>query len=179
MISEIGAFCLMLALAFAGAQVGLSAAGRVRRSTVLAAAGEGAAVASFLGVALAFACLVHAFVTSDFSVANVAANSHTEKPLLYKVAGAWGSHEGSMLLWCLALTGYGAAAATLGRGLPQGLKALMVATQPAVPSDLVVSGSHRDSGVSGSPSASAGDSLSAPRRRCSRSAGDSVRMRSK
>jgi len=129
MISEIGAFCLMLALAFAGAQVGLSAAGRVRRSTVLAAAGEGAAVASFLGVALAFACLVHAFVTSDFSVANVAANSHTEKPLLYKVAGAWGSHEGSMLLWCLALTGYGAAAATLGRGLPQGLKALMVATQ--------------------------------------------------
>ncbi|MFL5296120.1 MAG: heme lyase CcmF/NrfE family subunit [Phenylobacterium sp.] len=129
MIAEIGAFCLMLALAFALAQVGLSAAGRVRRSTVLASAGEGAAVASFVGVALAFAALVHAFVTSDFSVANVAANSHTEKPLLYKVAGAWGSHEGSMLLWCLALTGYGAAAATLGRGLPQGLKALMVAAQ--------------------------------------------------
>jgi cytochrome c-type biogenesis protein CcmF len=128
-ISEIGAFCLMLGLAFAAAQVGLSAAGRMRRSTLLAAAGEGAAVASFAGVALAFACLIHAFVTSDFSVANVAANSHTEKPLLYKVAGAWGSHEGSMLLWCLALTGYGAAAATLGRGLPQGLKALMVATQ--------------------------------------------------
>ena len=129
MISELGAFSLILALAFAIAQAGLSAAGRVRRSTVLAAAGEGAAVASFAGVALAFGCLVHAFVTSDFSVANVAANSHTEKPLLYKVAGAWGSHEGSMLLWCLALTGYGAAAAALGRGLPQGLKALMVATQ--------------------------------------------------
>jgi cytochrome c-type biogenesis protein CcmF len=129
MIAELGAFCLMLALAFSVAQVGLSAAARIRRSTVLAAAGEGAAFASFLGVALAFAALIHAFVTSDFSVANVAANSHTEKPLLYKVAGAWGSHEGSMLLWCLALTGFGALAAVQGKGLPRGLKALMVAVQ--------------------------------------------------
>jgi cytochrome c-type biogenesis protein CcmF len=129
MIAELGAFCLMLALAFSVAQVGLSAAARIRRSTVLAAAGEGAAFAAFLGVALAFAALIHAFVTSDFSVANVAANSHTEKPLLYKVAGAWGSHEGSMLLWCLALTGFGALAAVQGKGLPRGLKALMVAVQ--------------------------------------------------
>ena len=132
MIAEFGSFALTLALAFAIAQLGLSAAARVRRSTVLAAAGEGAAVASFAGVAIAFACLIYAFVTSDFSVANVAANSHTEKPMLYKVAGAWGSHEGSMLLWCLMLTGYGAAAATLGRGLPKGLKALMVAVQGAL-----------------------------------------------
>ncbi|MDB5427989.1 MAG: cycK, partial [Phenylobacterium sp.] len=107
MIAEFGSFALTLALAFAIAQLGLSAAARIRRSTVLAAAGEGAAVASFAGVAIAFACLIYAFVTSDFSVANVAANSHTEKPMLYKVAGAWGSHEGSMLLWCLMLTGYG------------------------------------------------------------------------
>src|SRR5204863_1886283 len=106
-----------------------SAAARMRRSTVLAAAGEGAALASFAGVALAFAALIHAFLTSDFSVANVAANSHTEKPLIYKVAGAWGSHEGSMLLWCLALTGFGAAVAGLGRDLPRGLKALAVMTQ--------------------------------------------------
>ena len=129
MIGEIGSFALVLGLAFAIAQVALSVAARVRRSSVLAAAGEGAALASFAGVAIAFACLIHAFVTSDFSVANVAANSHTEKPMLYKVAGAWGSHEGSILLWCFILTGYGAAAATLGRGLPQGLKALMVAVQ--------------------------------------------------
>jgi cytochrome c biogenesis factor len=129
MIAELGAFALTLALAFSIAQVGLSVAARLRRSTVLAAAGEGAALAAFAGVALAFAALVHAFVTSDFSVANVAANSHTEKPLLYRVAGAWGSHEGSMLLWCLALTGYGAAAAVFGRNLPRSLKSLMVATQ--------------------------------------------------
>ncbi|MBS0334237.1 MAG: heme lyase CcmF/NrfE family subunit [Proteobacteria bacterium] len=129
MIAELGSFALVLALCFALAQFGLSAFGRLRRSVALAAAGEAAAVASFAGVAIAFACLIHAFVTSDFSVANVAANSHTEKPLLYKVAGTWGSHEGSILLWCLILTGYGAAAATLGRGLPRGLKAVMVATQ--------------------------------------------------
>src|SRR5579859_5010361 len=132
MIAEFGSFALILALAFAAAQFGLSAAARIRRASVLAAAGEGAAVASFACVAIAFACLLHAFITSDFSVANVAQNSHTEKPLLYKVAGAWGSHEGSILLWCLILTGYGAAAATLGRGLPKGLKALMVATQGAL-----------------------------------------------
>jgi cytochrome c-type biogenesis protein CcmF len=129
MIAELGAFALMLALACAVAQLGLSAAARVRRSTVLAAAGEGAALASFVGVAIAFGVLMHAFVVSDFSVANVAANSHTEKPLLYRVAGTWGSHEGSMLLWDLALTGYGAAMALFGRSLPRGLKAVAVATQ--------------------------------------------------
>lgn len=132
MFVEIGAFALVLALAFSIAQVGLSAAARVRRSVTLAAAGEGAAVAAFLGVTVAFAVLMHAFVVSDFSVANVAANSHTAKPMLYKVAGTWGSHEGSILLWCLALTGYGAAAAVLSRSLPRGLRALMVAAQGAL-----------------------------------------------
>ena len=129
MIVEIGAFALMLALALSVAQVGLSVAGRIRRSGSLAAAGEGAALAAFLAVAAAFAVLMYAFVGSDFSVANVAANSHSQKPLLYRVAATWGSHEGSMLLWCLALTGFGAAAAGLGGGLPRGLRASAVATQ--------------------------------------------------
>jgi cytochrome c-type biogenesis protein CcmF len=129
MINEFGAFALVLAMTFSAAQLALSAAARIRRSTSLAAAGEGAAVAAFVGVAAAFVVLMHAFVVSDFSVANVAANSHTDKPMLYKVAGTWGSHEGSMLLWCLALTGYGAAAALLSRNLPRGLRSLMVATQ--------------------------------------------------
>jgi len=129
MIAEAGAFALILALALSIAQVVLSAVGRIRRSAPLAGAGEGAALAAFLGVAVAFAALMHAFVVSDFSVANVAANSHSEKPLLYRVAGTWGSHEGSMLLWCLALTGFGAAVAGLGRDLPRGLRAMTVATQ--------------------------------------------------
>ncbi len=129
MIAELGAFCLLLALALAVAQGVLSALGAQRRSASLAGAGEGAAVGCFIAIAMAFFALMYAFVTSDFSVANVAANSHTDKPLLYKVAGVWGSHEGSMLLWNLALTGYGAVVALTGRGLPARLKSLVLAVQ--------------------------------------------------
>ena len=129
MTAEFGAFCLFLALMLSITQVALSAAGRVRGSAALAGAGEGAAGGAFAAVAAAFACLMWAFVSSDFSVANVAANSHTDKPLLYKIAGVWGSHEGSMLLWDLALTGFGAAVALTGRSLPAKLKATTVAVQ--------------------------------------------------
>ncbi|MEW6390108.1 MAG: heme lyase CcmF/NrfE family subunit [Pseudomonadota bacterium] len=132
MITELGAFALVLALMLSLAQTGLSAVGGARRSVVLAGAGRGAAVAVFLAVSVAFACLIHAFVVSDFSVANVAANSHTAKPMLYKVAGAWGSHEGSMLLWCLVLTGYGAAMAFFGDSLPPRLRAYAIAIQGAL-----------------------------------------------
>ena len=129
MTAELGAFALALALALSVAQTGLSIAGRIIRSPVLNRAGEGAALAAFLGVGVAFAALLQGFLTSDFSIANVAANSHTAKPWLYKMAGTWGSHEGSLLLWCLWLTGFGAAAAIFGRGLPAGLKAVTLATQ--------------------------------------------------
>ena len=127
MIVEIGSFALVLALTLAAAQVVFSALGVTRPA--LAGAGEGAALGSFLAIALAFGVLIHAFVVSDFSVANVAANSHTLKPLLYKVAGAWGSHEGSILLWCLYLTGYGGAVAVLGKDLPPRLRARVVMVQ--------------------------------------------------
>jgi cytochrome c-type biogenesis protein CcmF len=132
MIAELGSFCLGLALCLSLAQAVLSAVGASRRSLVFSRAGEGAAFAAFAAVALTFAALIHAFVTSDFSVANVAANSHTEKPMLYKVAGAWGSHEGSILLWCLMLTGYGAMVALFGKALPQRLKAHVLAVQGAL-----------------------------------------------
>jgi cytochrome c-type biogenesis protein CcmF len=127
MIVELGAFLLVLALTASVAQALLSGFGA--RSRVLAGAGEGAALVAFLATLGAFKALIWAFVVSDFSVANVAANSHTAKPLLYKVAGAWGSHEGSMLLWCLALTAYGAAVAVFGRGLPGRLKARVLSAQ--------------------------------------------------
>jgi len=129
MTAELGAFALALAFALSLAQLGLSAAGRGLHSPMLARAGEGAALGAFVAVAGAFLALTAAFVGSDFSVSNVAANSHTAKPLLYKVAGVWGSHEGSLLLWCLALTGFGAAVAMTGRGLPARLKASAVAVQ--------------------------------------------------
>ncbi|MBA4792168.1 MAG: heme lyase CcmF/NrfE family subunit [Phenylobacterium sp.] len=132
MIVETGAFALVLALILSALQMGVSAAARVRRSPLLAAVGEGAALGAFACIAASFATLVYAFVVSDFSVANVAANSHSEKPLLYRIGGAWGSHEGSMLLWCLALTGYGALLAGFGRGLSPALKAVAVAVQGAL-----------------------------------------------
>ncbi|MFN3513636.1 MAG: heme lyase CcmF/NrfE family subunit [Phenylobacterium sp.] len=132
MTAEIGAFALALALALSAMQFVLSTTARIRRSAVLAGAGEGAALAAFAALVVAFGALMHAFVSSDFSVANVAANSHTEKPLLYRIAGTWGSHEGSMLLWCLTLTGCGAAVGALGASLPRGLRALTLATQGAL-----------------------------------------------
>ena len=128
MIAELGQFALALGLCLSLAQAGLSFAGAARRDPALAGAGQGAALGAFAAIALAFGALIHAFVTSDFSVINVAANSHTEKPLIYKIAGAWGSHEGSILLWCFALTGYGVTVA-LARGLPFRLKALTLAVQ--------------------------------------------------
>jgi len=130
-ISEFGAYALILALALAVLQTVMSALGRIRRSPVLAGAAQGAAIASACAVALAFAALIFAFVTSDFSVANVANNSHTDKPMLYKVAGAWGSHEGSLVLWCLVMTGFGAALARAS-GLPFGLKTSAVGVQGAL-----------------------------------------------
>jgi cytochrome c-type biogenesis protein CcmF len=131
-IAELGNLSLALALAFSAAQVVLSALARVRGGPVLRGGGEGAALAAFLCTAAAFFALTLAFLGSDFSVAYVAANSHTTKPLLYKIAGVWGGHEGSLLLWCLALTGYGAAVALTGERLPRNLKALVVATQGAL-----------------------------------------------
>ncbi|MBE7218133.1 MAG: heme lyase CcmF/NrfE family subunit [Caulobacteraceae bacterium] len=132
MTAELGQFALLLAFALSLLQVATGAAARVRRDATLRGAAEGAALGAGLAAALAFFALMHAFVVSDFSVANVAANSHTDKPLLYKVAATWGSHEGSMLLWNLALTGFGAAVALGGRGLPGGLKSLVLAAQGAL-----------------------------------------------
>ena len=129
MIAELGSFAFALAFALSLAQVGLSVAARLRGSALLRGAGEGAAAGAFLSIVLAFACLLTSFIRSDFSVLNVAEHSFTAEPLLYRIAGAWGSHEGSMALWCLALTGFGALVALTGRNLPWGLKTLTVAVQ--------------------------------------------------
>jgi len=91
-----------------------------------------AAVAQFALTALSFAALVRAFVVSDFSVALVAKNSNSLKPMLYKITGTWGNHEGSMLLWVFILTLFGALVALFGRNLPKPLKARVLAVQAAI-----------------------------------------------
>ncbi len=129
MITELGHFTLILALALALLQTTIPMAGALaRRGRWMALAGPLASL-QFAALAFAFGALIHAFVTSDFSVRLVFANSHTLKPILYKVAGTWGNHEGSMLLWVLILAGFGAATGWFGRGLPQRLKALVLAVQ--------------------------------------------------
>ncbi len=116
MSGEIGqlALCLALALALLEAATGLlgsqPGAGSARGIA------SGAAMGVLVFVALAFGALEYAFITSDFSVLDVASNSHTTKPLIYKISGAWGNHEGSMLLWVLVLGLYSAAIAFAKRG---------------------------------------------------------------
>ncbi len=75
---------------------------------------------------------MHAYVVSDFSVANVAENSHSTKPLIYRISGVWGNHEGSMLLWVLILSLFGAAVAVFGNNLPATLKANVLSVQGSI-----------------------------------------------
>ena len=131
MLVELGSFALILSFGLSVLAAAMASLGRLRRSPVLAGAGAGALLASTMAVAVAFGVLIWAFVVSDFSVSNVALNSHTDKPLLYKVSGAWGTHEGSLLLWCLVMTAFGGALA-LARGLPFGLKTSAVGVQGAL-----------------------------------------------
>ncbi len=91
-----------------------------------------AANVQFLLTAASFAALTYAFVMSDFSVRLVTINSHSDKPLLYKVTGVWGNHEGSMLLWVLIVTLFGAFAAWFGGNLPPTLRARVLSVQAMV-----------------------------------------------
>jgi cytochrome c-type biogenesis protein CcmF len=132
MIAELGHFLLILAFTTALYQLLVPAIGARRNDAGLMQAGVSAAHAQFLLVAAAFACLVWLYLTSDFSVVNVAANSHSRKPLLYKITGVWGNHEGSMLLWVLILSLFGAAVASFGSNLPLRLKARVLSIQSLI-----------------------------------------------
>ena len=132
MIIELGHFALILALGVAILQsvVPFVGAGRGWRNWMELAVP--AASAQFLLIGFAFAALTWAFLTSDFSVELVYANSHSAKPWLYKLTGVWGNHEGSMLLWVLILSGFGAAAAAFGGNLPLPLKARVLSVQASI-----------------------------------------------
>ena len=132
MIIEIGHFALILALLVSIAQMVVPAWGARVRDPRLMAFGEPAAVSQLVLVLIAFLALMHAYVTSDFSVANVAANSHSSKPLIYRISGVWGNHEGSMLLWVLILAIFGAAVAVFGNNLPATLRANVLAVQSSI-----------------------------------------------
>jgi len=129
MTVELGHFALVLALMLAIVQGTLPLRGAARGDPRAMALAPAAAVVQALLVAFSFGCLIAAYVASDFSVLNVVLNSHSTKPLVYKIAGAWGNHEGSMLLWVLILALFGAAVALFGGNLPLPLKARALAVQ--------------------------------------------------
>ncbi|MCW2286482.1 cytochrome c-type biogenesis protein CcmF [Rhodoblastus acidophilus] len=123
MIIETGHFALALALALALMQVVLPFWGARTRDANLMATARPLALTQFALVALAYAALTWAHVVSDFSLVNVIENSHSTKPMIYKISGVWGNHEGSMMLWALILTLSGAAMALFSRAIPPRLLA--------------------------------------------------------
>ena len=104
MIAEIGHFALIMALVTSILQASVPLI-----ATYHASLNEYVRLAvplqllSATGITIAFACLLVTFITSDFSVALVVQHSHSLKPMLYKISGSWGNHEGSLLLWCVIL----------------------------------------------------------------------------
>ena len=132
MIAETGHYALILALALAIVQTVLPLWGTRTRDPQLMAVAAPAAQMQFVLIAIAFSALMTAYVTSDFSLQNVWANSHSAKPLIYKIAGVWGNHEGSMVLWVLILALFGAAVATFGTNLPRELQANVLAVQGSI-----------------------------------------------
>ncbi len=129
MIVESGHYALVLALALALMQTILPFWGARARDAQLMGLARPLALSQFAFVALAYAALTYAHVVSDFSLANVVENSHSTKPMIYKISGVWGNHEGSMMLWVLILTLCGAAMAVFARALPPRLLADAVSVQ--------------------------------------------------
>ncbi|WP_439149668.1 heme lyase CcmF/NrfE family subunit [Sulfitobacter sp.] len=132
MITELGHFALILAFGVAIVQAVVPLIGAYKRWPGWMAVAEPAAGAQFALTGFAFLALMWAFVTSDFSLRLVVLNSHSMKPMLYKISGTWGNHEGSMLLWVLIVSLFGATAAWFGGNLPQTLRARVLAVQAAI-----------------------------------------------
>ncbi|KTS03170.1 cytochrome C biogenesis protein CcmF [Methylobacterium radiotolerans] len=129
MIVETGHFALALALAISLVQVVMPIWAARSGDPALRQIASQAALGAFACVLFAFAALTYAHVTSDFSVQNVVENSHTQKPLIYKISGVWGNHEGSMLLWVLILTLFGACVAAAKNSVPPRLRASTLGVQ--------------------------------------------------
>ena len=132
MIDEIGHFALVLALCIAVIQAVVPLVGASRGDGPLIAIARPAALAQFFFVAAAFFALMHAYAVSDFSLANVANNSSSMKPLLYKLTGVWSNHEGSMILWVFMLSLFGAGVAVFGGNLPPALRARVLSVQAMI-----------------------------------------------
>ena len=118
MIPELGHFALILALVLSLVQAVVPLVGARRNSMALMAVGRPAAQGQFFFILFSYVCLTWAFITSDFSVQLAASNSHAETPVMYKITGVWGNHEGSLLLWAMSLSLWTVAVTVFSRHLP-------------------------------------------------------------
>ncbi len=118
MIPELGHFALVLAFFVCLASAGIAGVANLRRGVAMVDFTRNATVALFGLVLFAFVCLMIAFIKGDFSVLNVATNSNSLLPVQYRISATWGSHEGSMLLWVLMMSGWSAAVALFSKQLP-------------------------------------------------------------
>lgn len=132
MTAELGHYALILAMFIAMVQATLPLIGAQRNMPIWIGLANPASYIQLILTTFAFGCLIHVYLISDFTVVNVVQNSHTDKPILYKIAGAWGNHEGSLLLWVFILALYGAAVAFFGRNLPPAFKARVLSVQAMV-----------------------------------------------
>jgi len=128
-IAESGHYALVLALGLALIQSIVPVLGAHWRDAALMNVARSTALAQLAFTLASFAALVTLHVTSDFSVANVYENSHSLKPLIYKITGVWGNHEGSMMLWVSILALFGGMVAAFGSNLPLSLRARVLAVQ--------------------------------------------------
>ncbi len=129
MIVETGHFALILALALSAVLAVVPLWGVLSRDATLMRSAPSMAIMQFFMVAVAYAALTWAYVESDFSLVNVFENSHSLKPLIYKISGVWGNHEGSMLLWVLILVLFGALVALAAKNMPDDLAATVLSVQ--------------------------------------------------
>ncbi len=119
MIPEIGNFALIIALFLALTQGVLPIWGAARGNSVLMSSARTLALGQFVFMAIAFTCLLQAFLGNDFSVLYVAQHSNSQLPAAYRVAAIWGGHEGSLLLWAFILTLWTVAVAMFSKHLPE------------------------------------------------------------
>ena len=132
MTPEIGHFAIILALCVASAQAFFSIVGATRGYVNWMAVSRPSAYLLFFLTTFGFCCLVVSFLTNDLSVLNVASNSNSQLPWPYRIAASWGSHEGSLLLWVLILSGWMAAVARFSKGVPNDMLSLILGVMALV-----------------------------------------------
>ncbi len=123
MIGELGNFCLVLALCVSIAQSIIPLIGAQTHRESWMSFSRSSAYTQWLLVAVSYALLTYAFITHDYSIKYVANNSNNIQPLMYRISGVWGAHEGSLLLWILMLSSWTALVAKFSRGITRDMVA--------------------------------------------------------